>query len=121
MTGQVEDSIQEIQTKYNEFQKACRTILPKIDRKLIEEFLYRQQDDTNTRPKFSIEITTKEGLDIQKIKDLVWSKIGEIPDIDNHGTYYRIEHALTLEALKQLSDYEFVLSVKGSYTGPYYF
>jgi hypothetical protein len=51
----------------------------------------------------------------------VWNRIGEIPDIDNHGTYYRIEHALTLEALKQLSDYEFVLSVKGSYTGPYYF
>ena len=103
------------------FRKPVRLYSLKSIGKLIEEFLYRQQDDPNTRPKFSIEITTKEGLDIQKIKDLVWSKIGEIPDIDNHGTYYRIEHALTLEALKQLSDYEFVLSVKGSYTGPYYF
>jgi hypothetical protein len=121
MTSQAENSTQEIQSKYNEFQKACKAILPKIDRRLIEEFLHHQQDDPNNKPKFSIEITTKEGLDIQKIKDLVWNRIGEIPDIDNHGTYYRIEHALTLEALKQLSDYEFVLSVKGSYTGPYYF
>ena len=121
MTSQAQNSTQEIQTKYDELQKACKTILPKIDRKLIEEFLYYQMDDPNTRPKFSLEITTKEGLDTQKIKDLVWNKIGEVPDIDNHGTYYRIEHALTLEALKQLSDYEFVLSVKGSYTGPYYF
>ena len=119
MTGQVENPTHEIQTKYDEFQKACKTILPKIDRKLIEEFLYRQQDDPGTRPMYCIEVTTKEGLDTQKIKDLVWSKIGEIPDIDNHGTYYRIEHVLTLEALRQLSDYEFVLSVKGSYTGPY--
>src|SRR6476469_10884871 len=106
MTGQIENSTQEIQTKYNEYQKACKNILPKIDRKLIEEFLYRQQDDTNTRPKFSIEITTKEGLDIQKIKDLVWSKIGQIPDIDNHGTCYRIEHILTLDALSRLSDHD---------------
>jgi hypothetical protein len=121
MAGQTEDPTQDIQTKYNEFQKACKTILPKIDRKLIEDFFYRQQDDPNTRPMYSIEVTTKEGLDTQKIKDLVWSKIGEIPDIDNHGTYYRIEHTLTLEALRRLSDHDFVLNVKGSYLGSYYF
>lgn len=121
MASQTEDPTQDIQTKYNEFQNACKTILPKIDRKLIEDLLYRRQEDPSTRPKYSIEITTKEGLDTQKIKDLVWSKIGEMPEIDNHGTYYRIEHALTLEALRQLSDYDYVLNVKGSYIGPYYF
>jgi hypothetical protein len=121
MASQTEDPTHEIQTKYDDFQKACKAILPKIDRKLIEDFLYRQQEDPGTRPMYSIEVTTKEGLDTQKIKDLVWSKIGEIPDIDNHGTYYRIEHILTLEALRRLSDHDFVLSVKGSYTGPYSF
>ena len=42
-----------------------------------------------------------------------------MPDIDNHGKYYRLEHTLTLEALRRLSDYDYVLNVKGSYLGPY--
>jgi hypothetical protein len=121
MASETEDPTQDIQKKYDEFQKACKTILPKVDRKLIEDFLYRQQEDPDTKPMYSIEITTKEGLDTQKIKDLVWSKFGEIPDIDNHGTYYRIEHILTMGALKRLSDHDFVLNIKGSYMGPYSF
>ena len=66
ISGQTEDPTQDIQTKYNEFQKACSTILPKIDRKLVEDLLYHQQGDPNTKPKYFIEVTTKEGLDTQK-------------------------------------------------------
>lgn len=117
MANQNKDATQEIQTKYEEFQRACKAILPKIDRKLIEDFLYRQQEDSDAKPKYSIEVTTKEGLDTQEIKDLVWSQIGEVPDIENHGTKYRIEHKLTLVGLRRLSDYDFVLNVKGSYVG----
>jgi len=39
MADQAEDATQDTQTKY-EFQKACKTILPKVDRKLIEDFLF---------------------------------------------------------------------------------
>jgi len=42
-------------------------------------------------------------------------------DIDNHGTYYRLGHTLTLEALTRLSAYDYVLNVKGSHLGPYSF
>jgi hypothetical protein len=52
---------------------------------------------------YSIEVTTKKGLDTQVFY--------------NHGTKYRIEHKLSLDALKTLSDYDFVLNVKGSYIG----
>jgi hypothetical protein len=117
MASQTQDPTLDIQTKYEEFQRSCKTILPKIDLKLIEDFLNRQQEDPGARPMYSIEVTTKKGLDTQAIKDLVWSKIGEVPDIDNHGTKYRIEHKLSLDALKTLSDYDFVLNVKGSYIG----
>jgi hypothetical protein len=117
MASQTQDPTLDIQTKYEEFQRSCKTILPKIDLKLIEDFLNRQQEDPGARPMYSIEVATKKGLDTQAIKDLVWSKIGEVPDIDNHGTKYRIEHKLSLDALKTLSDYDFVLNVKGSYIG----
>lgn len=115
MASQTQDPTLDIQTKYEEFRRSCKTILPKIDHKLIEDFLNRHQEDPGAR--YSIEVTTKEGLDTQTIKDLVWSKIGEVPDIDNHGTKYRIEHKLSLDALKTLSDYDFVLNIKGSYIG----
>jgi len=52
------------------------------------------------------------------MKDLVWNKFGEVPDVDYNGTYYRIDHTLTLAMLKRISDHDYVLSVKGSYTGP---
>jgi hypothetical protein len=115
MASQTQDPTLDIQTKYEEFQRSCKTILPKIDIKLIEDFLNRQQEDPGA--KYSITVTTKEGLDTQTIKDLVWNKIGEVPDVDNNGTSYRIEHKLSLDALKTLSDYDFVLNVKGSYIG----
>jgi hypothetical protein len=40
MADQAEDATQDTQTKYDEFQKACKTILPKVDWKLIEDFLF---------------------------------------------------------------------------------
>ena len=92
MADQGEDATQDIQTKYDEFQKACKTILPKVDRKLIEDFLFRQQEDSDAKSppylftaRYTLEVITKEGLDTQKIKDLIWSKLGEMPDIDFNG------------------------------------
>jgi hypothetical protein len=121
MTNQVETATQGIQTKYNEFQKACKTILPKVDRKLIEDFLFRQQKDPDPEmtPRYTLEVITKEGLDTQKMKDLLWDEFREMPEVDYNGTYYRIGHKyLTLAMLKRISDHDYVLRVKGSYTGP---
>jgi hypothetical protein len=109
---------QDIQIKYNEFRKSCKTILPKIDPKLIQDFLFRQQDVSDIKPKYSLELITREGLDTQKMKDLIWNKFGKLPVIDYNGTYYRIEHTLTLEMLKRLCDYDFIVGIKGSYVGP---
>jgi hypothetical protein len=46
MTDHAEDATQDIQTKYDEFRNACKTILPKVDHKLIED-LFRQQEDSD--------------------------------------------------------------------------
>jgi hypothetical protein len=42
----------------------------------MEDFLFRQQEDSD---KVTLQVATKEGLDTQKIKDLIWSKLGEMP------------------------------------------
>jgi hypothetical protein len=119
MTDHAEDATQDIQTKYDEFHKACKTILPKVDHKLIEDLLRQHEDSEGTLPMFTIEVFTKRGLDTQEMKDWIWGKLGEMPDIDYNGTYYRIEHTLTLGGLKQMSDHDFVLNLKGTYIGPH--
>ncbi len=51
-SDQADDGTKEIQTKYDEFQKACKTILPKVDLKLIQEFLFREQEeDSDGKPR----------------------------------------------------------------------
>ena len=50
---------QDTHTEYDEFQKACKTIPPKVDRKLIEDFLFRQQEDSDTKSRYSLEVITK--------------------------------------------------------------
>jgi len=120
MTDHAEDATQDIHTKYDEFHKACKTILPKVDHKLIED-LFRQQEDSEEGilPMFSIEVITKKGLDTQEMKEHIWGKFGEMPDIDYKGTHYRCELTLTLGRLKHISDHDFVMNIKGTYIGPH--
>jgi hypothetical protein len=68
---------------------------------------------------FSIEVNTKEGLDTQEMKDHIWGKFGEMPHIDDKGTHYRCELALTLGMLKRIAYHDFVLNIKGTYIGPH--
>ncbi|MGA9152488.1 MAG: hypothetical protein WBZ36_18080 [Candidatus Nitrosopolaris sp.] len=115
MSVQTDAATQDIEIKYDEFQKCCENILPKVDPKLIEDFLFRERENSDIKPTYSLEVITREGLDTQKMRDLMWDEMGEMPVIDNNGRCYRIEHTLTLGLLKQLSDHDYVLSVKGSY------
>jgi hypothetical protein len=112
-----EIGIQEIEKKHDEFQQACKTILPKVDHKLIEDLLRQQEDSEATPSMFTIEVFTKKGLDTQKMKDWIWNKAGQMPVVD--GTHYAIKHTLTLAMLKEISDPDFVLNITGSYAGPY--
>jgi hypothetical protein len=104
MAAQADAATQDVQIKYDEFQKSCKSILPKIDRKLIEDFLSRQLEVSDTVPRYSLEIISREGLDTQTMRDLIWDKFEEVPVTDYNGTNYRIEHTLTLGMLKRLSD-----------------
>ena len=45
-------------------------------------FFFRQQEDFDIKSRYTFEVITKDGLNTQKIKDLIWSKLGEVPDID---------------------------------------
>ena len=47
-----------------------------------------------------IEILTKSGLDSERIRTMMFKKIGVSPEIYENGTQYVINHKLNFEVLK---------------------
>jgi hypothetical protein len=65
---------------------------------------------------YTVEVFTKVGTDSQKCKDHILATTGTVPGIYDKGTH--VTHMrLTLEILKKLNDFDFVLGVMGDYTG----
>ena len=96
------------------FKKACKQILPKVNPSLIADIIERLQK--NPEPIYMIEIFTKSGLDSERIRTMMFEKIGVSPEIYENGTQYVINHKLNFEMLKVLSDNDDVVAVEGDYT-----
>jgi hypothetical protein len=96
------------------FKKACKEILPKVNPTLIADVVERQQD--NPEPIFMVEVFTKSGLDSEQIRNIILERTGVTPEVYDHGTHYVTNQKLTLEMLKEISDYEDVVAIEGDYT-----
>jgi hypothetical protein len=59
-----------------------------------------------------VEVFTKSGVDSEKIRNLILEKVGVTPEVYDNGTNQK----LTLEMLKEISDYDDVVAVEGDYT-----
>jgi hypothetical protein len=59
---QIEDLIR----KFEEFQMACKTILPGVDRRLIEDLILHQYENPNIEYMYKIETFTRKGADVNK-------------------------------------------------------
>ena len=91
-------------------------ILPKICSNLVHDLLVRLERDPRIRPLYTIEVFTKEGTDSQACKDHILATIGMVPGVYDRGTHYVTHMRLTLNILKRLNDFEYVLEVMGDYT-----
>jgi hypothetical protein len=82
-------------------------------------FLRMYQDpvkNKNKGPMYTVEVFTKKGTDTQECKDHILETTGTVPGIYDKGTHYVTHMRLTLEILKKLNDFDFVLGVMGDYT-----
>lgn len=96
------------------YKKACKEILPKVNPTLIADVIVRQQE--NPEPIFMLEVFTKSGLDSEQIRNIILEKTGVTPEVYDNGTHYVTNQKLTLEMLKEISDYDDVVGVEGDYT-----
>ena len=109
--------IKEIRRAFQGLQTLYETYLPKVDPRLINDLLSREQQGSAEAPFYMVEIFTKPGIDEEAKRDYILSKTGMVPSIHDKGTHYVTNHRLTLELLGELSEPEDVLEITGDYTG----
>lgn len=110
--------IEDLMQKFEEFQIACKTILPVVDRRLIENLILHQQQDPSIEYMYTIETFTRKGIDVDNFKKEILDKTGMVPEVYDSGTHYVVNHKLTLEKLKEISlcDQN-ILEIRGEYIG----
>ena len=111
--------LNELRLEYQRLQEVYRKILPKVDPDLIDDLLSRQQKDPDTKPMYTIEVFTKEGIDSEVARWYIFGKTGMMPAIYDHGTHFVTDQKLTLEMLKEISDSDDVIEVTGEYSGSF--
>jgi hypothetical protein len=109
--------LQEIRNVFKGLETLYRTYLPKIDPSLLHDLLIREMEKSERAPFYMVEVFTKQGTDSQRCKNHIWNTTGFVPAIYDKGTHYVTNMRLTLETLKTLQDFDFVLEVTGDYTG----
>ena len=109
--------LQEIRNVFYGLKTLYDTYLPKIDPVLLHDLLIREHEKSERAPFYMVEVFTKPGTDSEWCKNHIWKTSGFVPAVYDNGTHYVTNMRLTLEILKKLQDFDFVLEVTGDYTG----
>ena len=109
--------LQEIRRVYSGLETLYKTYLPRVDSALLDDLLIREQEKSERAPFYMVEVFTKPGTDSEWCKNHIWKTSGFVPAVYDNGTHYVTNMRLTLEILKTLQDFDFVLDVTGGYTG----
>jgi hypothetical protein len=110
--------LREIRNVFQGLETLYHTYLPKVDPVLLHDLLTREQEEKSERtPFYMVEVFTKPGTDSEWCKRHIWKTTGFVPAVYDKATHYVTNMRLTLEILKTLQDFDFVLEVTGDYTG----
>ena len=109
--------LQEIRNVFKGLETLYQTYLPKIDPSLLHDLLIREMEKSERAPFYMVEVFTKQGTDSEWCKNHIIETTGFVPAIYDNGTHYVTNMRLTLETLKTLQDFDFVLEITGDHTG----
>jgi hypothetical protein len=107
----------EISDQFKGLQEKYKQYLPKVDSALTYDLFLRQMENPSVTPMYMVEVFTKPGLSTEEVQEFIIKKTGTSPAIYDNGTHYIINQKLTIETLKEISEYNDVLEITGKYTG----
>ncbi len=106
--------IEEITIKYDEFINTIKTLLPKVNRRLLLELLPILKEEE--APGYTLQIHVKDNTDKDELKNIVLKEWEVVPAFYEHN-HAVVEHRINLQLLKQLNDLDSVESISGSQSG----
>jgi hypothetical protein len=118
MSETVNVRLNEVREQFTKLRDTYQKILPKVDPALLNDLLEREVVSKEAKP-YTIEVFTNEGIDTDAARSYILEKTGMAPAIFDNGTHYVTNQKLTLEMLKEISDSDDVLEVRGSFCGGY--
>jgi hypothetical protein len=102
-------------------EAAYGEIFPKVDSYLVHDLYLRIQQDPKKYgtmgPMYTVEVFTKKGTEPRACRDHILATTGTVPAVFDKDTHYVTHMRLTLEILKKLNDFDYVLEIMGEYTG----
>lgn len=109
--------IVEIKAQLEQLQNTYRQYLPKVDPRLIEDLLIRQQQNPEKQFLYTIEVFSDGSRNTEDVRSNILAATGMVPSIHDNGTHYVANHKVTLETLESIQKYPDVLEIKGEYSG----
>ena len=118
------DELQEMRIAFQGLQTLYQTYLPKADPILVNELLvheqkkYRPNNPLSTSDYYTVEISTKDEKEFERMREMIQKKTGLFPSIYDDGTRFVLNMELNLEILRGIcnSD-ENIIKVTGHYAG----
>jgi hypothetical protein len=118
------DELQEMRIAFQGLQTLYQTYLPKADPILVNDLLvheqknYRPNNPQSTSDYYTVEISTKDGKEFERMGEMIQKKTGLFPSIYDDGTRFVLNMELNLEILRGIcnSD-ENIIKVTGHYAG----
>jgi hypothetical protein len=118
------DELQEMRIVFQGLQTLYQTYLPKADPLLVNDLLVREQPDYRphdplpTSYYYTVEILTKDGEEVERMREVIHNKTGLFPSVYDNGTRFVLNMELNLEMLRGIcnSD-ENIIEVTGHYAG----
>ena len=118
------DELQEMRIVFQGLQTLYQTYLPKADPILVNDLLvheqknYRLNNPLSTSYHYTVEISTKDGKEFERMREVIHKKTGLFPSVYDDGTRFVLNMELNLEMLRGIcnSD-ENIIKVTGHYAG----
>jgi hypothetical protein len=107
----------EISNRFKELQQKYKEYLPKVDAALINDLLLRQMENPSVTLLYIVEIFTKPGTNLEQRRVIIREKTGMNPAIYDNSNHFVITQKLTMEKLKEISEFDEVLEITGKYIG----
>ena len=106
----------EVVSKFGELEESIKTHFGKVDPRLIVDMIFRHRSGKKD-PIYTLEVFIKPNQRTDQIKEMIIGRTGMVPAFYDNGTHIVVAHKIGFELLKEINDFDFVESIKGTYSG----